>query len=187
MNNLTWAQLHLWQVFFLLPAFFVLKTSSSVWLAVDSPLKNLCSKQDEFYGSVFFQQSAEIICKAMHILVFNRMVARSENVRCKNKLIHTPRSQEGNYTADKNIICKWELFAARSKLFAFHPVAATLAKASGVFVTVVFFVQLQLFIFFVVTVRIALFHQTSLFISHPCLHCSSVPPLSFHTDTHIEC
>lgn len=123
----------------------------------------------------------------MHILVFNRMVARSENVRCKNKLIHTPRSQEGNYTADKNIICKWELFAARSKLFAFHPVAATLAKASSVFVTVVFFVQLQLFIFFVVTVRIALFHQTSLFISHPCLHCSSVPPLSFHTDTHIEC
>lgn len=76
----------------------------------------------------FFQQSAEIICKAMHILVFNRMVARSENVRCKNKLIHTPRSQEGNYMANK--ICKWELFAARVKHFAFHPVAATLAKAS---------------------------------------------------------
>lgn len=120
----------------------------------------------------FFQQSAEIICKAMHILEFNRMVARSENVRCKNKLIHTPRSQEGNYTANKNKICKWELFAARSKLFTFHPVAATLAKASSFFVTVVCFVQLQLFIFFVVTVRIALFHQTSLFISHPCLHCS---------------
>lgn len=152
-------------LFFFAPCFFFLKTYSSVWLAVDIPLKNLCSKQDEFYGSVFFQQSAEIICKAMHILVFNRMVARSENVRCKNKLIHTPRSQEGNYTADKNKICKRELFAARSKLFAFHPVAATLAKASSVFVTVVFFVQLQLFIFFVVTVHIALFHQTSLHFS----------------------